>query len=98
MPVSVIGMHRSGTSMVAGLLSIAGLDLGSDERLLASDEGNASGYWENLELQDLNERILQRFDGTWYDPPKLDRDWTEDPAVKECRADARRCGSVFGLW
>ena len=43
--VPILGMHRSGTSMLAGALQQLGLELGSP--LLAATPDNPHGYWEN---------------------------------------------------
>lgn len=55
-PVVVAGMHRSGTSLVASILSA--LDVGMGEHLLGSDRNNPKGYFEDLEFLELSRRIL----------------------------------------
>jgi hypothetical protein len=52
----VLGCGRSGTSLVAGLLADAGWHLG--ERLLAPNADNPRGYFEDLPVNRLNERLL----------------------------------------
>src|SRR5262245_11985949 len=52
----VTGSGRSGTSAVAKLLHDAGLSAGHD--LIAADEGNAEGYYEERGLIELNQHIL----------------------------------------
>ncbi len=52
----VTGSGRSGTSAVAKLLHDAGLSVGHD--LIAADEGNAEGYYEERALIELNQHIL----------------------------------------
>lgn len=64
--VMVFGMHRSGTSCLAGCLERCGVYLGEVAR---SNKYNAKG---NLELDDarlLDDRILERHGGSWADPP-----------------------------
>jgi glycosyltransferase involved in cell wall biosynthesis len=57
-PVVVIGgMHRSGTSCVAGLLHSAGLFLG--DRLLAADPSNPRGHYEDLEFLEFHRELLR---------------------------------------
>lgn len=56
--VVVLGMHRSGTSAVAGALAGLGLFPGNAERLVAPDRHNAKGYIEHREVVDRNEAIL----------------------------------------
>ncbi len=55
----VIGMHRSGTSLVASILHSAGLDLG-DQLMKAHETVNAKGFWENLEFVRFQESILEK--------------------------------------
>src|SRR5215218_4112214 len=56
--VCVLGMHRSGTSLVAGILRQLGVDLGPDDELLPPDPNNRSGYFELAELVHINDEIL----------------------------------------
>lgn len=54
--IVICGSGRSGTSAVAGLLHNAGIALGHD--LIAADEHNAEGYFEERPVIELNEAIL----------------------------------------
>lgn len=54
--VPILGMHRSGTSMVTRLLNLLGLELG--EPLLEPGPDNPSGYWENAALVRINAEML----------------------------------------
>jgi hypothetical protein len=56
----VVGCGRSGTSLTAGLLARAGYDCGSD--LLPPDEGGPTGFYEDREMNRVNERLLARCD------------------------------------
>ena len=64
----VLGMHRSGTSCITRILNQNGLSLGKD--LIQADDGNPQGYWENLSVYWINERILKNSNGSWDNPPK----------------------------
>jgi len=64
--ISVIGMHRSGTSCLAGSLEQKGLFLGDVHNW---NEHNQKGNRENDTIAELNESVLQHNGGTWYDPP-----------------------------
>ena len=59
--VCIAGMHRSGTSMVAKLLSLCGVYLGGEEELMPPDNYNADGYWENLGFVEINNSLLSHF-------------------------------------
>lgn len=52
----ILGSGRSGTSMVAGILSKSGYYMG--ENLYPKDEGNPKGYFENAYINGINEEIL----------------------------------------
>lgn len=62
----VLGMGRSGTSLLTRVLSLCGAGL--PERLLGPDSGNPAGYWEPLAALEINEAFLARFGSSWYDP------------------------------
>lgn len=61
----VAGMHRSGTSAMARLLSLSGATL--PERVMAPAADNPAGFWEPWEMVALNDRILAAFDSSWDD-------------------------------
>ncbi|MGO8674050.1 MAG: sulfotransferase family protein [Capsulimonadaceae bacterium] len=86
--VCIIGMHRSGTSLAARLLNIAGAYLGDDDNLVPADESNPAGYWENTHFHGFNERILNEFGGAWYIPPVLPDGWLDNEKVVGWRRDA----------
>lgn len=69
--VIVIGMHRSGTSMIAGILYHLGVFMG--ENLMVGDmPQQPHGYYEDREIISLNERLLTACKGSWdYPPPSI---------------------------
>ncbi len=67
----LLGMHRSGTSALAGALENVGVGFG--DRLMPSRPGdNPRGYFEDLEIFDLHERMLDGAGFSWDDPRHLD--------------------------
>ena len=52
----VVGMHRSGTSLISNWLYRCGLHLG--EHLLEAGEGNVEGHFEDVEFLKMHEEIL----------------------------------------
>ena len=68
--VAVLGMHRSGTSAIAGMLADHGVDLGP---VSEQNRFNPRGNREIRELNRLHDRILERSGGTWWDPPARTR-------------------------
>lgn len=65
-PVAVLGMHRSGTSSLAGSLEEAGLHLGE---VVTEAPHNRKGNRESLAVRDLNDRLLEHNGGAWDRPP-----------------------------
>lgn len=65
-PVIILGMHRSGTSCLAGSLQEAGLYLGDVNEQAPY---NAKGNRENRAVMDLNDSVLKSNDGNWDKPP-----------------------------
>ncbi|CAN5557633.1 hypothetical protein BH11ARM1_BH11ARM1_05060 [soil metagenome] len=102
--VCVLGMHRSGTSMVTELLSACGVYVGDDAKLLpAVQDDNPHGYFEHAGFFEINEEILRIFGGDWENPPVLPEGWTADPKVLALNARAveliREMGShAFWAW
>lgn len=94
--VCVVGMHRSGTSMVTRLLRDCGLFLGGEEELAGPAVDNPEGFWEHLDFVALNEEVLARFGGTWDRPPALPEGWEFDPRVEPLLARAGELVARFG--
>jgi hypothetical protein len=87
--VCVLGMHRSGTSLVSRLLNLLGVHLGPPELVANSAPDNPKGHWENISFVYINEDILARFGGTWDHPPEFPPSWAHDPCLDDLRAKAR---------
>jgi hypothetical protein len=78
-PVIVVGMHRSGTSMVAGMLSILGVYM--DPLLSSGTDGalptavaRSNGYGEAVAFRLVNEAVIARSGASWnHVEPFLER-------------------------
>lgn len=58
-PVLVLGMHRSGTSVLARTLNLLGIAVGDNESLLpAHPTDNPSGYWERSDIVACHDEFL----------------------------------------
>ena len=64
-PVCIIGMHRSGTSMVARLLQQCDLYLGPEYQLLGPDSANPEGHFEHTGFLKIDDALLRYFGGSW---------------------------------
>jgi hypothetical protein len=65
--LAVLGMHRSGTSLLAGTLMECGVDFGEVSRW---NKYNIKGNNENKEIMDLQDRLLADNGGAWDQPPE----------------------------
>ncbi len=72
----VAGMHRAGTSVVARALQALGIDLGP--RLMSADvRMNARGFFEDLDLVQIDDGLLDACGADWKSVALLDDvDWT----------------------
>lgn len=88
MSVVVIGMHRSGTSAIAGALGLCGLRLPDERYLLPAQPDNPRGFFENRLLMDVDRRVLEALGGDWSAPAPMPPGWHEDPSLDGLRAEA----------
>lgn len=65
--IIITGMHRSGTSMVTGILQKCGLILG--DNLISGFSDNPKGHFENKEFVWVNDNILKDAGFSWRNPP-----------------------------
>ncbi|ARN73882.1 hypothetical protein [Oceanicoccus sagamiensis] len=63
--VLVLGMHRSGTSAITHALTTMGVELG-DRLMPAIDGNNDKGFWEDLDVNALNIKMLEALDRDWH--------------------------------
>ena len=70
--VLVLGMHRSGTSAITGLLRLLGLWAGEEEDFPPADEHNPAGYWEHRGIWSVDEAILHALGVSWSDVADFD--------------------------
>lgn len=92
-PIAILGMHRSGTSCLAGCLEEAGLFLGE---VNTKAPANARGNRENRAIMDLHDAVLATHGFRWDNPPKQQLDWHSE---QDQRRDALIADyPANGLW
>ena len=65
--IVVVGMHRSGTSAISGLLDELGVFMG--ENLYGPQKGvNEKGFFENIKVVKLNDKLFDALYQSWDDP------------------------------
>ena len=69
--IIIFGMHRSGTSALAGMLHSAGIALG--EVFMPPLPENPKGFFEDLRIQGVNKKIIR----------SIGKDWDDVPTIKE---------------
>jgi hypothetical protein len=86
--VCVTGMHRSGTSVVAGALGFLGVSLGNPDRMLRPGPDNPKGYFEVQSIVQFDDELLAHLGGAWDQPPVLDPGWELAADLVPFRAQA----------
>ena len=79
--ICVLGMHRSGTSALMGVLHYLGLYLGSN--LLNPAQENPKGFFENRDITLLNDKILNTLHSSWDDVLLLPDGWWENRIIED---------------
>ena len=77
----VLGMHRSGTSSVAGALTLLGA--APPRTLMAPAADNPRGFWESDVVMALDDALLAEAGATWNDWRPLTPSRGADPRIAE---------------
>ena len=76
---AVLGMHRSGTSCLTGLLEDAGVFLGNVSK---HNLHNIKGNQESLQVVHLNNAVLSASGASWDNPPEIAIEWSANHKKK----------------
>lgn len=76
----VLGMHRSGTSALTGMLRHLGVALG--EHLMPATPDNPRGYWEHADIVKVHERLMATLGWGWDDIRSLPADFERGEAAE----------------
>ncbi len=77
----ILGMHRSGTSAVAGAFARLGFHLG--DHLLKASPANPKGYFENTALVRMHDLFLNGMGYAWNDPRPFPPAWQNSALAKQ---------------
>ena len=82
MQLFVLGMHRSGTSMVTRLLNMMGAYFGPENVGMRPATDNLKGFWERRDVYELNEDLFNTQSTSWFQisdfhPDKLSKEQKE---------------------
>src|SRR5271166_6443184 len=78
-PLIVLGMHRSGTSALAGTLHHLGVGLGA--RMMQASPDNPRGYWEHSDVVAINHGVMAELGRAWDDLRPLPAGWAHSEAA-----------------
>lgn len=81
--ILVLGPHRSGTSAVARVLNLLGVDLGAT--MLPAKFDNKHGYWEHQTIFEIHERLLSKAGSAWHEYRPMPGDWRRREGVDAIR-------------
>lgn len=91
MAIAVLGMHRSGTSMITRMLAAAGMEVGPADELMPATAENPTGYWERGSMVAINDLVLDRLGMAWdHVPAAPPAGWQQRGELDEIRAHARQ--------
>jgi GT2 family glycosyltransferase/glycosyltransferase involved in cell wall biosynthesis len=79
----ILGMHRSGTSVLAGSCRLLGAELG--ERMMAAGQDNVMGFWEHDEIVRIHDELLERLGFAWDDVRALPDKWWNYEVIRPQR-------------
>lgn len=77
----VLGMHRSGTSAVAGVMARLGAK--NPRSLMAPAKDNPTGFSESIELQRFHDQILRSAGSRWSDWGPFNPDWSGSTVAEQ---------------
>lgn len=78
-----MGMHRSGTSALAGVLARAGCEAPLD--LMDAKPMNSKGFYESEGISRMNDDLMKAAGSAWFDWQRLDTDWFGGPEADTFR-------------
>src|SRR5689334_15804259 len=93
-PVCVTGMHRSGTSLLAGMLGDLGIDMGAPDEMITAEmfglpaDDQPGGYHENVHFVRLDDAMLERLGGDNYHVPEPRPGRALAPELADLREEA----------
>ncbi len=79
--IVLLGMHRSGTSLLASLLHSVGATLPKD--IIGPGLGNPLGHWEPRNLVDINDDVFRALNRRWDDVRSIDTSWFHSEAAAD---------------
>ena len=83
--IFILGMHRSGTSAMARVINLLGVELGS--HLMQAADDNQKGFFEHEPIVQIHEQLLNDLGISWQDAVSLPENWLKsDAAIRASKA------------
>ena len=82
--IVVLGMHRSGTSALTGLLANLGFSTGKN--MMPATQANPKGYFECIDITVIHDELLKELGSFWYDVRFLPKEWLTSEAALKAKA------------
>ena len=87
MQIFVLGMHRSGTSVVTRLINLMGAHLGPEDLSTGASPENPKGFWERRDVRDENDAVLWSSGADWWKVADFSLDVVPNDAHKRFDAN-----------
>ncbi|WP_068775057.1 sulfotransferase [Paenibacillus sp. FJAT-26967] len=84
--VIILGMHRSGTSLLAQTVKSLGVYIGDEHQMVPPREDNPEGFWEHAEIVAVHDELLDRLSSSWDATKPLPEQWWLTEAGMASRA------------
>ena len=88
MQILVLGMHRSGTSMVARLLNMLGCYFAPEGVSSGASQENPKGFWERRDVRNLNDMVLHSAGADWHRLSTFSLDRVPPETIAQFRKEA----------
>ncbi len=88
--VCILGMHRSGTSVITRAINLLGVYLGTDDKVSGCGVDNPEGFWEHTDICAFHERVLAAFHRRWNTASPMPEDWQQSEIIRPFRKELRQ--------
>ncbi|MDM8559330.1 glycosyltransferase [Candidatus Parabeggiatoa sp. HSG14] len=95
MQIIVLGMHRSGTSVVARLLNMMGTYFAPENIAMPHAQDNPKGHWERKDIYELNHRTMSTLGMSWDNISDFESAMLTDETRETFTPDAQKI--IFNL-
>lgn len=86
--IFILGMHRSGTSVLARIVNLLGVELGGN--LMQAADDNQKGFFEHEPIVQIHEALLTELGMHWSDSTPLPLGWETSDAARYAQAEIEK--------